>query len=239
MIFQFLLVRTPCPRYYEALDEVFKTPELEEVLAENKQMFEELTKITGMNIKTPDDVQSLYSTLRAEQEYGLELPQWTKEYYPDRMLPLTEKSYIYNVYTDELKKLKGGPFLKKMIEEWKQKRDGNIKPSERKIFLYTGHDSTIVNVLSAVNVWQQQLPVYGIMGIFELLEDLQTGEHGIQIYLRNSSTSGAIPLTLPGCNHFCPLDKFIELTKNIIPDDLTNCCKAKDINFVTPPPSGP
>lgn len=234
-----LLVRTPCPRYYEALNEVFETTELKKVLAENEQLFEELSDITGMTIKTPDDVQSLYSTLRAESEFGLDLPDWTHKYYPDRLLPLTERSYIYNVYTDELKKLKAGPFLAKMIGEWKAKKEGNIKPRDRQIFLYAGHDSTIVNVLAAIGVWEQQLPVYGIMAIFELLEVTETGEWGIQIYLRNSATSGAIPLSLPGCDHFCPLDKFVELTQKFIITDWKTECQARDINFTTPPPSGP
>lgn len=202
-------------------------------------MFNELSKITGLSIKTPDDVQSLYSTLRAESEFGLELPDWTKKYYPNRLLPLTEKSYIYNTYTDELKKLKGGPFLSKMIGEWKAKKEGTIKPSDRQIFLYAGHDSTIVNILAAIGVWEQQLPGYGIMAIFELLEVTATGEWGVQIYLRNSATSGATPLVIPGCEHFCPLDKFIELTKKMISVDLKADCQAKDKNFTTPPPSGP
>lgn len=234
-----LLVRTPCPRYYEALQEVFESPELKQLYRDNEEMYNELTELTGQDIKTPEDIQSLYSTLRAESEYGLKLPEWTKKFYPDKMLNLTELSYIYNVYTDELKKLKAGPFLEKMINEWKQKKDDVIKPKDRKIFLYTGHDSTIVNVLHAIGVWQQQLPVYGIMAIFELLEDVNTGEYGISIYLRNSSKSGAIPLTIPGCDHFCPLDKFIEITKKFIIVDKVRECAARDSSFTTPPPSGP
>lgn len=43
-----------------------KLPEVEKILEENKGLFEELTEITGSTIKTPDDVQSLYSTLLSE-----------------------------------------------------------------------------------------------------------------------------------------------------------------------------
>lgn len=221
------------------MKEVFETPELQQVQQDNEELYKELTELTGMDIKTPDDIQSLYSTLRAETEYGLKLPDWTKNYYPHRLLNLTELSYIYNVYTDELKKFKAGPFLEKMTKEWNEKKNGVIKPKDRKIFLYTGHDSTIVNVLHAIGVWEQQLPVYGIMAIFELLEDTATGEYGISIYLRNSAKSGAIPLTIPGCEQFCPLDKFIELTKKFIIVDKASECAARDKSFTTPAPSGP
>lgn len=60
-----LLVRTTCPRYHEELERVF-TQDISEELKVDKQLYEELTNITGLTIKTPDDIQSLYSTLKAE-----------------------------------------------------------------------------------------------------------------------------------------------------------------------------
>lgn len=213
--------------------------EVQKVLDEHKTMLEELTAHTGMAIKTPDDVQSLYGTLRAESEYGLKLPKWTNEYYPDKLTNLTNLSYIYNIYTDELKQLKAGPFIKKMVTEFENKRDGKLSPKDLKISLYTGHDSSIVNVLYALDVWETQFPAYGIMALFELVRDKKTGELGVQMFLRNSATSGAIPLTMPGCEHFCPLEKFIEISRKITSVDRTVACVAKNKNYVTPPPSGP
>lgn len=234
-----LLVRTPCPRYYEALDEVFEREEVKKVLADNEQLFKELSEHTGQAVKSADDVQSLYSTLRAEVEYGLKLPAWTNKYYPDQLTNLTDQSYIYNVYTPELKKFKAGPFLKKMITEQQDKLDEKLKPKDRKLFIYTGHDSSVANILSGLNVWEKQFPAYAIMGIFELVKDKKTGEVGVQIYLRNSPTSGAIPLTIPGCEHFCPFDKFLAEAHKSIPVNFAEECKPKDPNFTTPPPSGP
>lgn len=160
---QLLLVRTPCPRYYEAVEEVLASNDVRKVLDDNAQLFKELTEHTGMSIKTPDDVQSLYGTLRAESEYGLELPAWAKKYYPDKLLNLTELSYIYNVYTSEMQKLKAGPFIQKLVNEFQSKVNSTIKPKTLKISLYTGHDSSVVNILSGLNVWKQQFPEYAIM----------------------------------------------------------------------------
>lgn len=236
---QLLLVRTPCPRYYEAVDEVLELPEVKKVLDENKQLFAELTEHTGLTIQTPDDVQSLYGTLRAESEYGLELPEWTNEYYPHRLENLTELSYIYNIYTEEMKKVKAGPFLKKLSTEFEAKRNETIKPAERKISLYCGHDSTVVNILSGLNVWKQQMPVYGIMTLIELVRDRSTDEIGVQIYLRTSSKRSAIPLVIPGCDHFCPLDKFIQICQRVIPEEGEAICKPRNQYYVTPAMSGP
>lgn len=233
------MVRTPCPRYHEAIEEVLASDDVKKVLDENANLFEELTEHTGMDIKTPDDVQSLYSTLRAESEYGLKLPKWTHEYYPDKLLNLTELSYIYNIYTDELKQLKAGPFIQKLVTDFENKRDCTGEAKKLKISLYTGHDSSVVNVLSGLNVWQKQFPTYGIMALFEMVRDKKTGVVGIQMYLRNSATSGAIPLVMPGCEHFCPLDKFMELSQKVIPKDRAAACIPRNKDFVTPPPSGP
>lgn len=234
-----MLVRTPCARYYEAIEEVLASAGVKKVLDENANLFEELTKHTGMPIVTPDDVQSLYSTLRAEHEYGLRLPKWTQDYYPDKLENITNLSYIYNAYTDELKQLKAGPFIKKLTTEFDNKRNGTLKPKDLKISLYTGHDSSIVNVLSGLNVWQKQFPVYGIMALFELVRDKRTSEIGVQMYLRKSATSGAVPLIIPGCQHFCPLNQFIEFGEKVIPKDRAAACMPRNKDFVTPPPSGP
>lgn len=239
MIFnpQLLLVRTPCPSYSEAVEEVLASDKVKRVLDENANLFAELTKFTGHSIKTPDDVYS--GTLRAETEYKLEIPKWAKNYYPDKLINLTELSYIYNAYTEEMQSLKAGPFIKKLLNEFQSKINSTIKPKELKISLYTGHDSSIVNILSALKVWTKQFPEYGIMAMFELVRDKSSGEIGVQFYLRNSATSGAIPLILEGCDHFCPFDKFVRIAQKIIPRDHKAACVPRNPDYVTPPPSGP
>lgn len=60
-----LLVRKTCPRYHEELERVLAV-DAKKDLEKNKALLDELTNATGMAIKTPDDVQSLFSTLKAE-----------------------------------------------------------------------------------------------------------------------------------------------------------------------------
>lgn len=62
-----LLVRQNCPRYHEELDRVMREDiEVRKCFEKNAQLYRELSSITGLNITTPDDIQSLYSTLKAE-----------------------------------------------------------------------------------------------------------------------------------------------------------------------------
>lgn len=173
-----LLVRTSCPRYHEELERVLKESEIKELMVDNAELFENLTKITGLKIESPDDVQSLYSTLKAEKEYGLELPSWTREYYPDKLQYLTDKSYIINAYNDELKKLKGGVFVKKLFGDWQNAID---KKKKAKFFLYAGHDSSVTNLLSALYVWEQQYPNYIATSFIELYWNKKTNQHEIDV----------------------------------------------------------
>lgn len=94
---------------------------------------------------------------------------------------LAEKSYVYNAYTKEMQKIKGGPFLNKMFDEMLKKRDNKLKPLQRKLFIYTGHDWTVGNILMALQIWQRQMPRFSVMAIFELHKHSQTGEYYIEV----------------------------------------------------------
>lgn len=233
-------MRRPCARYYEAQHEVLQRPEIRQTLKENQQLFDELTAHTNLSITSFDDVQSLYSTLLAEADFGLDLPKWTRDYFPHRLINLTEASYIINVYTPELQKFKGGPFIRKMLAEQELKAADKLSPSERKLFMYTGHDSTIVNILAALNVWEPQFPAYGITAIFELARNIATDVVGVRIYLRDASVRDeALPLTMPGCDHFCPLSQFKDLVGHLLTGNVEEDCRSKNVDFSTPPPPAP
>lgn len=93
---------------------------------------------------------------------------------------LAEQSYIYNAYNSEMQKIKGGPFLKKMFNEMLEKRNNSLK---QKLFIYAGHDWTVGNILSALKVWQRQMPLFSVMAIFELHINLITKEYYVEVFL--------------------------------------------------------
>lgn len=176
-----LLVRTPCPRYFEARDEVFERHEVKAETQKYQPLFENLTKITGMNVTNAEHINSLYITLEAERDFGLKLPDWAQEYFPKKMQYLAEQSYVYNAYTAEMQKIKGGPFLKKMFSDMQKKREQKLKPFDRKMFIYTGHDWTVGNILSALKVWDRQMPRFSVMAIFELHKNPHTQEYYVEV----------------------------------------------------------
>ena len=109
------------------------------------------------------------------------MPAWTKGYFPHKMQFLAEQSYIYSSYTKEMQKIKGGPFLEKMFREMKEKRDQTLRPKERKLFIYAGHDWTVGNILSALNVWKRQMPLFSIMAMFEMHKNAYIAEYYVEV----------------------------------------------------------
>ncbi|KAK5638355.1 hypothetical protein RI129_012650 [Pyrocoelia pectoralis] len=232
-----LLVRRPCPKYHKELERVKNTTEISRKLKASQALFNDLSKHTGKQIKDFEDVQDIFTTLMSEEAFGLTLPDWTKEFYPKRMLNSTTFSYILNAYNDNLNRLKGGVLLKKLISDWTAAQSN----PKHKAFLYIGHDSTIVNILSTLKVWEPQIPGFAINVLFELSFNDTQNEYGVEIFLRNSTKVWDKPyqLTIPGCGRFCPLPKLIELTKDVVPDDWNEECKVEDSNYIPPTPRGP
>lgn len=75
--------------------------------------------------------------------------------------------------------------LKKLLKDWKSVAEGTIKPKEQKAILYIGHDSTIVNILSSLGVWDPQIPGFGINMQFEFSLDRSTNEYGLEVNTRS------------------------------------------------------
>lgn len=115
------------------------------------------------------------------------------------MLEPTIFSFILNAWNDKMNRLKGGMFathlvvfispfncifigllLKKIINDWETKLNGTLAQQSKKAFSYVGHDSTIVNFMRTLKVWDSQYPDYGITILLEFSED-RTGVHGVEV----------------------------------------------------------
>ncbi|XP_025996008.1 prostatic acid phosphatase isoform X1 [Solenopsis invicta] len=223
-----------CPRYAQLRSSVNDMPEIRKIHQDNKQLFAELSNFTGMPFTTVDNVASFYDLLIAKESMNLALPAWTKDYYPDKLKPLYllgEQLYTYN---DELRRLQGGIMLKKFIDNMQAKKKGTLLPKKRKMFMYLGHDITVVSLLNTMHIWYDQIPYYNIMVIIELHK--HKGKWNVQIFLRNTTAHEPYPMTIPGCTVACPLEKFVEILKPLIPDNLEEECKIDDSNYKIPPP---
>uniref|UniRef100_U5ES63 Putative lysosomal & prostatic acid phosphatase n=1 Tax=Corethrella appendiculata TaxID=1370023 RepID=U5ES63_9DIPT len=234
-----LLVRTGCARYDEALQEVNNLPAIKKMMDDNKPLLKDLSFITNMSIVTPDDVQSLFSTLRSEVLYEpkLVLPKWTQDYYPDKLLPLTLESFRLNIYTDEMQRIKGGQFLKLLVNNWTSFIKNGYSDNARKFNLFLGHDSTSVNILAALGIWRNEFPDFGIGGIVELYEGKNL-KYFVKVYYKELGKEPELR-KIPGCNEECTLEEFVNVRSKTISTDLNKECIPKNPDATTAKPLGP
>ncbi|XP_050534683.1 prostatic acid phosphatase-like [Daktulosphaira vitifoliae] len=219
---QLLLVRKSCPRYYEERQAIMNLSSIQRELLSYQNIYDYLTENTGMKVQDPDDVQSIYSTLKAESDYGLELPPWTSKVYPSQLAQITSRSFILNAFNDQMKKIKGGPLLKKILEDSKTKMINN---SINQLYVYAGHDSTLSNLLIALGVWEEQIPTYNMLALLELHETSK-GKFYFKVLLRNNTQMKPYKLSILGCKGSGCTFKYVEsITKHVIPVDLDEECK--------------
>ncbi|XP_051175273.1 prostatic acid phosphatase-like [Leptopilina boulardi] len=226
-----LLIWSSCPDYPRLHSIVANSKEIKDIESKNKNLFQDLTKYTGMKIANADDVFSLYGTLEAEENMGLKLPEWTNNYFPEKLIELSKLSLSLNVYNETMRQMKSGPLISKITRAMREKSQGKLMPNERKMFMYVGHDSTIVALLAGLNLWKKEIPGYSNMVMIELHEDKQ--EWNVQIFFKDSITKAPRPLTIPGCSQICPLDKFESLIKSMIltTSEWSELCQLKDPNW--------
>ncbi|KAL5234543.1 hypothetical protein ACI65C_001953 [Semiaphis heraclei] len=223
-----LLVRIECPRYYEERQKIMNSNEVLKELNTYSDLYSYLSNHTGLTIRDPDDVQSIYSTLKAESDYGVALPSWTSKVYPTKLAKVTSRSFILNAYNDEMKKLKGGPLLKQILENSKNKIN---KQSTHQLYAYAGHDSTVSNLLIALGVWDEQIPTYNMLALLELHES-NKGHFYLKVFLRNESSSEPYRLQIPNCKEdSCTLEHISNLTSKVIPLNLNEECKTDNPEF--------
>lgn len=94
------------------------------------------------------------------------LPDWTKEVYPDKIEEASVPCYGYHNYNQDVMKINSGYMLKKIISDCKSKMEN--PNNERKMYLYSGHESTVGYMLNALKINEPHIPPYGSALSFEL-----------------------------------------------------------------------
>ncbi|XP_046820171.1 prostatic acid phosphatase-like isoform X1 [Vespa crabro] len=216
-----------CQRYNFELDKVLESPEIKKINQDNKHLYDYLTEKTGMNVTSLKDVNHIYDTLYIEDLYNKTLPEWTKTVFPDKLKPLAAKSFTISAYNKILQKLKIGLLFGEIIDHMEKKSRNALVP-DRKVWMYSAHDETVANMLMTLDLFDPHCPPYIATILIELRVNSKK-EYFVTISYKNTTEEPNL-LTLPGCITLCPLNKFIKLTKDFIPEDWHKECMIKQEN---------
>ncbi|KAL3289473.1 hypothetical protein HHI36_022896 [Cryptolaemus montrouzieri] len=210
-----------CPTYDILYEELFKSHKYKKILQENSELFQYLTEYTGENIDTIRKVEEIYNTLQIEELHNLTLPEWTHEVYPDLLKPLAAYSLASFTETDFMKKIKGGPFVKKVLKNMEDILDNKNSP---RFFFYSGHDLTLVNILRTLGFTNEMKPNFAAYLIFELHN---TSPATVKIFYSNCGWCEEEELIVQKCMEPCTLDNLKKNLDHLLPLDWSQECNNK------------
>ncbi|KAL0113405.1 hypothetical protein PUN28_012515 [Cardiocondyla obscurior] len=209
-----------CPIYKEAIAETKKLKEIQDQFAVYEDLYKFVNNKTG---KINENILDLYNLLTAQKNMNLTLPEWCTNNVYLQMQQIVVLEYKIRSYTTLLKRLNGGMFIKRFIENL------NKHSNPRKIYAYCGHDTNIAGFARAQNISKPRLPDYGSAFLIEKLRD-DSDKLFIKILFWTGVTEKLIVVKVPGCDEICPLETYLELVRDVIPLEEEISCFIDNIN---------
>ncbi|KAM5248161.1 lysosomal acid phosphatase isoform 3-T3 [Ctenodactylus gundi] len=158
------------------------------------------------------------------QSHGLLLPPWASPQTLQRLSRLKDFSFrfLFGIHEQaEKARLQGGVLLAQIRKNLTLMTTMSQLP---KLLVYSAHDTTLVALHMALDVYNGKQAPYASCHIFELYQE-DDGNFSVEMYFRNDSKKDPWPLTLPGCAHRCPLQDFLRLTEPVVPKDWQQECQ--------------
>ncbi|XP_034186973.2 venom acid phosphatase [Osmia lignaria lignaria] len=212
-----LFLPEDCPLYANEYDRVLESPEGRKALSKYSDLMKNLTEWSGKNISTPWDMYYLYHTLMAEYSMDLTLPDWAYTVFPNGDLwNGTVFAYDAASFTPLLRRINGGAYLREVTKTMLNFITGRVE-NERKMYLYSGHESNVAAVMQSLRVYYPHVPEYSSALILELHKI--DNEYYVKILNYLGIPSKIIELQIPGCEKLCPFDKYLELMEDVLPSD--------------------
>lgn len=210
-----LAMKKPCPRYSALAKKVLLEPPFSDINAANAVLYDYLSYNTGLKIDSLETMEFLYNTLFIEKIYNFTLPPWTRDVYPYKMRGTCEMSFAVACYTQEMARLKTGLWFGEMLEHMINTTRQIARSDHHQLLrIYSGHDTTIANILNALHLFSPpHAPPYAATILFELRR-LPSNNYYVTVLYKNTSGDATVQ-TLPHCGAQCALDEFIHLLEGV------------------------
>ncbi|XP_040976895.1 lysosomal acid phosphatase isoform X2 [Aquila chrysaetos chrysaetos] len=194
--------------------------------SEERQFLQMVANETGIRDVSLECVWSVYDTLFCEQAHKMDLPAWVT---PDVMTRLKQLKdfgfeFLFGIHNRvEKARLQGGVLLNHIRKNLT--KAANVSAHQNlKLLAYSAHDTTLVALQMALDVYNKIQAPYASCHLFELYQE-DDGNFSVEMFFRNESGKEPFPLTIPGCQHQCPLQRFLELTDPVVPQDWEQECQ--------------
>mmetsp|Transcript_566 Transcript_566/g.1920 ORF Transcript_566/g.1920 Transcript_566/m.1920 type:complete len:425 (+) Transcript_566:40-1314(+) len=188
-----------CPRLRKMFGEAKKAwranDETEEVRAH-------VGLILGEELYTP--VIHFYDSFVGRHAHGLKLPEGVSPKLIDEVSRLAVWEVAQLFKDRHALKLSIAPLWQEIFSTHKQVLNGEEK--DRKLVIYSGHDTTLMPMLESLGVFDGKWPRFAANVIVELLREKGSGKAHVRVLYNHK------PMAIPGCDDkiLCEYDRFME-----------------------------
>ncbi|XP_051987553.1 lysosomal acid phosphatase-like [Xyrauchen texanus] len=217
-----------CPHYKQLMNETEKSDIFLNMTDTYKDFIEMVRNKTGLKTASIETVWSVHDTLFCEAKHGMQPPPWVTPDVMEMLRVLKDFAFqiMFGVYKRKEKcRLQGGLLLEQIIKNLSAAAAASDSKQELKMIVYSAHDTTVVALQEALNVFNGLQPPYASCHLIELYQE-ENGSFSVEMFYRNdSSMLEPYALSLPGCSQRCLLQDFLNLTHEVIPKDWTRECQ--------------
>lgn len=227
------LLKSPgkdCPRFRTLMTETFESESYQRFLRGHQHFVEGLSNHTGYPVSklVGKKIWRVYDTLTCQRIHNLTLPRWATQDVLDTLKRIASFEVKYSILSHKRKekaRLSGGVLLNGILKNFSKAVE---QGSPLKFIMYSAHDSTLITLQAALDVYNGLLPPYAACQLFEFYQEYD-GSYSVGLHYRNESWRDPYPNPVPGCDGLnpCPLSVFTELVGEVTTEDWETECGNK------------
>ncbi|RXN13526.1 lysosomal acid phosphatase-like protein [Labeo rohita] len=168
-----LPLKNICPRYDQLINKTKKTDIFVNMTEKYKDFIEMVREKTGLKEVNIEDIWKVYDTLFCEKTHNITHPGWVNQSVMETLKVLNDFSYqiLFGVYKRQEKcRLQGGLLLDQINKSLSNATELNSQ-QKVKMIVYSAHDTTVVALQEALNVFNGLQPPYASCHLIELYHE--------------------------------------------------------------------
>ncbi|KAJ8924606.1 hypothetical protein NQ315_000756 [Exocentrus adspersus] len=199
-----LAMNSACPKQGVLEGEVKQSDFYQTLSKDNSDLFKTLSEYTGMSVGM-GTISIVYDVIYVYRNHNESfVPSWVEDVDMEQVNYLASMAFAKSIYTDELKRLKTGPFYNYLINYFSDVISGDSDVA--KFLMLSAHDSTISYVLGGMGAFDFQPPEFASSVIWELRKN--TDGHYINVLYKRNSTDTYDDIKVYECSLDCAFDDF-------------------------------
>ena len=224
--------RADCKRYRTYVKRLGATELYDNQGKQHEEFIRRVSSVMGVNEgekigKALFLINEVYEPLSANLQHNLPLPEGISVEDMQKMSELADWNYHHQFQGPSVGRLTGGSFVAEVIQNFSRV----TKDEGKKLYLYAGHQRTMLGVEAALGIetartsgplYAGRVPPLASHYAFELHET-NKDNYAVKLKFRSGDTEQTIQI--PGCDgELCPLDSFVSAVSEVIPQNWRNEC---------------